>query len=88
MISTRYKRVEKPLGEGTYGVVYFYMKLFCRYKAKDEETGEIVALKKIRLEVEEEGIPSTTLREISILKSLRHKNIVTYLYYVILYQIV
>lgn len=79
MISTRYKRVEKPLGEGTYGVVYSYIKIYYRYKAKDEETGEIVALKKIRLEVEEEGIPSTTLREISILKSLRHKNIVTYI---------
>mmetsp|Transcript_36733 Transcript_36733/g.79968 ORF Transcript_36733/g.79968 Transcript_36733/m.79968 type:complete len:302 (+) Transcript_36733:35-940(+) len=55
------------LGEGTYGVVY---------KAKDKQTDEFVALKKIRLETEDEGIPSTTLREISVLMRLRHPNIV------------
>lgn len=55
------------MGEGTYGVVY---------KAKDFQTGEMVALKRIRLEVEDEGIPSTTLREISVLRNLKHKNIV------------
>jgi serine/threonine protein kinase len=35
-----------------------------------------VALKKIRLESEEEGIPSTAIREISLLKELNHPNIV------------
>jgi len=63
-------KIEKPgsnLGEGTYGVVY---------KAKDTETNEIVALKRIRLEVEDEGIPSTALREISLLRELDHPNIV------------
>jgi hypothetical protein len=54
-------------GEGTYGVVY---------KAKDRVTGEIIALKKIRLEAEDEGIPSTAIREISLLKELQHPNIV------------
>ena len=63
----RYKKIEKPLGEGTYGVVY---------KAKDIRTGDIVALKKIRLEVEDEGVPSTALREISVLKTLDHPNVV------------
>lgn len=62
----RYTRIEK-IGEGTYGVVY---------KAQDEETKEIVALKKIRLEVEDEGIPSTAIREIALLKQLHHPNIV------------
>jgi cyclin-dependent kinase len=62
----RYKKLEK-IGEGTYGIVY---------KAKDFATGEIVALKKIRLEVEDEGIPGTTIREISLLKELQHPNIV------------
>lgn len=81
MIQNRYKRVEKT-GEGTYGVVYIINIKYYSYKARDTETGEIVAEKKIRLEVEEEGIPSTTLREISILKSLRHKNIVLYKYYI------
>ena len=36
------------------------------YKAKDRVTGEIIALKKIRLEAEDEGIPSTAIREISL----------------------
>jgi cyclin-dependent kinase len=62
----RYQKLEK-VGEGTYGVVY---------KAKDRATGEIVALKKIRLEAEEEGIPGTAIREISLLKDLQHPNIV------------
>ena len=38
---------------------------------------QIVALKKIRLESEEEGVPSTAIREISILKELQHPNIVS-----------
>jgi len=65
-LNERYKKLEK-LGEGTYGVVY---------KAEDRTNGGFVALKKIRLEVEDEGVPSTALREISLLKELRHKNIV------------
>ena len=52
---------------GTYGVVY---------KAIEKATGLTVALKKIRLEVEDEGVPSTALREISLLKELNHCNIV------------
>eukprot|EP00607_Mallomonas_marina_P002203 CAMPEP_0182437276 /NCGR_PEP_ID=MMETSP1167-20130531/84936_1 /TAXON_ID=2988 /ORGANISM="Mallomonas Sp, Strain CCMP3275" /LENGTH=297 /DNA_ID=CAMNT_0024630135 /DNA_START=655 /DNA_END=1548 /DNA_ORIENTATION=+ len=65
----RYRTLEKNvhLGTGTYGVVY---------KAKDINTGEMVAAKKIKLELEDEGIPSTTIREISVLKQLRHKTIV------------
>jgi serine/threonine protein kinase len=55
------------LGEGTYGVVY---------KAIDKVTGETVALKKIRLEKEDDGVPSTAIREISLLKSLKHPNVV------------
>ena len=41
-------------------------------------TGEIVALKKIRLEAEDEGIPGTALREIALLKELQHTNVVRY----------
>lgn len=48
------------------------------YKAKNRVTGEIVALKRIRLEAEDEGIPSTAIREISLLKELSHPNIVRY----------
>jgi len=62
----RYAKLEK-VGEGTYGVVY---------KARDTGTNQIVALKKIRLEAEDEGVPSTAIREISLLKELKDDNIV------------
>ncbi|CAL8148396.1 unnamed protein product [Orchesella dallaii] len=62
-----YQRIEK-LGEGTYGVVY---------KCKHKRTGELAALKRIRIENEDEGVPPTALREISILKELNlHPNVV------------
>lgn len=38
--------------------------------------GEIVALKKVRLENEKEGFPITAVREIKILRQLNHPNIV------------
>lgn len=38
--------------------------------------GELVALKKVRLENEKEGFPITAVREIKILRQLNHKNIV------------
>lgn len=59
-------RIEK-IGEGTYGVVY---------KGRHKKTGKIVAMKKIRLESDDEGVPSTAIREISLLKELQHANIV------------
>ena len=65
----KYQKLSK-IGEGTYGVVY---------KAKDLQTNELVALKKIRLKPEEEGIPSTAIREISLLKELYQLNIVNLL---------
>ena len=46
------------------------------YKCRDVKTGEIVALKKIRLEKEDDGVPSTAIREISLLKGLKHPNVV------------
>ncbi|KAL5350793.1 hypothetical protein V496_05465 [Pseudogymnoascus sp. VKM F-4515 (FW-2607)] len=62
-----YQKLEK-IGEGTYGVVY---------KARDLlHGGRIVALKKIRLEAEDEGVPSTAIREISLLKEMNDPNIV------------
>jgi len=60
-------KLEK-IGEGTYGVVF---------KGRNRKTNEIVAMKKIRLESEEEGVPSTAIREISLLKELQHPNIVS-----------
>ncbi|XP_076945243.1 cyclin-dependent kinase B2-2-like [Bidens hawaiensis] len=55
-----FEKLEK-VGEGTYGKVY---------RARDKATGQIVALKKTRLVEDDEGVPSTTLREISILRML------------------
>mmetsp|Transcript_2633 Transcript_2633/g.8220 ORF Transcript_2633/g.8220 Transcript_2633/m.8220 type:complete len:313 (+) Transcript_2633:231-1169(+) len=63
---TCYEKVEK-VGEGTYGVVY---------KVRNLRTDAILALKKIRLADEEEGVPATAIREISLLKELTHPNIV------------
>lgn len=62
----QYEKVEK-IGEGTYGVVY---------KARDRRSNETIALKKIRLEAEDEGVPSTAIREIALLKEMQHGNIV------------
>jgi serine/threonine protein kinase len=59
--------IMEKIGEGTYGVVY---------KAKVKNTGDTVALKKIRLEAEDEGVPSTAIREISILREIKHPNAV------------
>ncbi len=62
----KYEKIEM-IGEGTYGVVH---------KARDIDSREIVALKEIKLESEDEGIPSTAIREIALLKELQHPNIV------------
>lgn len=50
------------------------------YKGKHKKTDKLVAMKKIRLESEEEGVPSTAIREISLLKELQHPNVVAYVY--------
>jgi cyclin-dependent kinase 1 len=64
-----YVKIEK-IGEGTYGVVF---------KGKHKKTGQAVAIKKIRTESEDEGVPSTAVREVSLLKELVHPNIVSLL---------
>lgn len=53
--------------EGTYGVVY---------RARDKRTGEVVALKKLKMEREKEGFPITSIREIRILMGVKHPNVV------------
>ncbi len=67
MSLSRYNR-EDRVGEGTYGVVW---------KARSKaDPSLVVALKRIRLESEDEGVPSTAIREISLLRELDHPNIV------------
>ncbi|KAH0794491.1 CMGC family protein kinase [Histomonas meleagridis] len=67
MSSSRYNKLEK-LGEGTFCTV------FCAQSIKEKEK---VIMKLVRLDQEEDGIPSSTLREVSILKTLSHPNIIT-----------
>ncbi|CAH7672649.1 kinase-like domain-containing protein [Phakopsora pachyrhizi] len=55
------------VGEGTYGKVY---------KARNTDSGDLVAMKRIRMEAERDGFPITAIREIKLLQSLRHPNIV------------
>lgn len=64
--SKNYEKLMK-IGEGAYGAVY---------KARDTTTNSPVALKITKFDTEDEGVPSTALREISILKTLSHPNIV------------
>lgn len=59
-------RILDKLGEGTFGQVH---------RAVHVETGTAVALKEILLHNKEDGMPITALREIRILKSLRHENV-------------
>lgn len=58
---------KQQVGEGTYGSVFM---------GADKVTGEIVALKRINTEAEENGFPITAIREVKILKALKHDNIV------------
>lgn len=56
--------------QGAYGIVY---------RARDMRSNGYVALKKIRISMSADGIPMTTLREISLLKNLdsyQHPNVV------------
>ncbi|KAI3387613.1 hypothetical protein SNEBB_000178 [Seison nebaliae] len=62
----RYEKLDL-IGQGTYGIVY---------KAKCRESETVVALKRVWLEDEDDGIPSSALREICLLKELHHTNIV------------
>eukprot|EP00545_Synedropsis_sp_CCMP1620_P007622 CAMPEP_0119004948 /NCGR_PEP_ID=MMETSP1176-20130426/1445_1 /TAXON_ID=265551 /ORGANISM="Synedropsis recta cf, Strain CCMP1620" /LENGTH=423 /DNA_ID=CAMNT_0006956709 /DNA_START=495 /DNA_END=1766 /DNA_ORIENTATION=+ len=61
-----YKK-QKQVGQGTYGSVFV---------GAHKQTGEIVALKRINTEQEENGFPITAIREVKILKALSHDNIV------------
>jgi len=65
---SQYEIHEKQvLGEGTYGKVY---------KARSHRTSEWVAMKQMKLDAQEEGVPSTAIREIALLKELSHQNVV------------
>jgi serine/threonine protein kinase len=59
-----------PIGEGAYATVY---------KARDLKTDTVVAMKKVKIQLGEDGVPMNVLREISLLRHLgkyNHPNIV------------
>uniref|UniRef100_A0AC35GEU6 Protein kinase domain-containing protein n=1 Tax=Panagrolaimus sp. PS1159 TaxID=55785 RepID=A0AC35GEU6_9BILA len=60
-----YDQITK-IGQGTFGEVH---------KCRAKLTNEVVATKKILMENEKEGFPITALREINMLKKLRHRNV-------------
>lgn len=63
---SKYERLEK-LGEGAYGVVY---------KGRHRETGEVVAMKRIRYEGPDDGLPATAMREITLLQKIQSNYVV------------
>jgi serine/threonine protein kinase len=63
----KYVMEDKSVGEGTYG---------CVYKARCSQTGRVVAIKKMKPEHEDEGVPSTAIREVAVLKETDHPNVV------------
>lgn len=66
-LQMKYRLDQHPIGQGAYGSVY---------KGLDKATNQFVALKRTKIDNFNDGIPSTTLREISILHELDHPNIV------------
>jgi Protein kinase domain len=64
---TEIYKIITQVGEGTFGKVY---------KARNQLSGDHVALKRIRMEGERDGFPVTAMREVKLLQSLRHENVV------------
>ncbi len=62
---TSYELLEQ-LGKGTFGVVY---------EARQKYTGKLVALKKFIVHDRKEGFPITSFREITIMRKLKHNNV-------------
>lgn len=57
----------EKLGEGAYGKVY---------RAIHRDTGHVYALKKLPIQYEDEGVPATAIREVSLLRECRHPNVI------------
>jgi len=66
VVESHYVIDEVAVGEGSYGAVY---------KARDSRTQQTVAIKRVKTE-QEEGVPSTSIREVAVLKAAEHRNIV------------
>lgn len=67
--SIQYEPVAE-IGGGAYGTVY---------KARDTESGQFVALKSMRVQTDQNGLPISTVREVALLRRLEqfdHPNVV------------
>lgn len=67
--SVQYEPVAE-IGGGAYGTVY---------KARDTESGKFVALKSVRVQTDQNGLPVSTVREVALLRRLEqfdHPNVV------------
>jgi len=62
-------QTHERLGNGSYGQVY---------RARDTQTQSDIAMKKMNLNLETEGVPTTVIREVSLLRELNHPNIVKF----------
>ncbi|EPY32188.1 cyclin-dependent kinase [Strigomonas culicis] len=62
----RYSHIVR-LGEGTYGAVY---------KATEKDTGKVIAFKRMNAVSDDDGVPGIAIREVCLLKELRHQNLV------------
>jgi len=68
---SRYEKFDRALGEGTFGIVY---------RARDKERGDaVVALKKMPMDVWNEGMMATAVREVTVLKNLASPHLVSLL---------
>ena len=63
---TDYERMNQ-VGEGQYGQVF---------QARCKRTGRVVALKKLKVASEKDGFSITSIREITTLRQLKHRNVV------------
>ena len=66
LFKKKYQKIRK-IGEGTFAVIY---------EAKCTETGDIIAIKKIKMGNVSYGIDISAIREIQALQSLKHPNII------------
>jgi serine/threonine protein kinase len=66
ILDDKWEKKDK-IGEGSYGNVY---------RGINKSSSELIAIKKIKTPVSEDGVPVDTLREVTILRNIEHSNIV------------